>query len=351
VSFEDNLFKILEKSFKEGEEEAKKGKKPPLSWITFYGFEKDPFFLQPIDANTLDLFVNRFETLTQLAKLIGFASKLNVVYHIALIGPNGIGKSSIVNVLHEIARKRYDGALYIVQLDQENGKDLTKRDIPGPSRDDYTYIIFDETEPPEKTIDLINNQFYSNRKLIISTWTPEHFQETLTVHDKIILEPFEKNDLLELLEKRVKWGGGELIITSSALNKLLDYSFGVPYLLLKLIREAYEIAYRNKKDEIDTEIIDYVANQHGDILKDPLELTTLEKKICYTILQNSFNIVTINDIITKMDIERPLAWKYLERLKNKGILKKSYEGKKVEYKLTEFAKIKLQLKLAEKGGL
>lgn len=109
---EQNIPMVIRKAFEEGERAAKSGERIHLSWFDFFEFDKDPFFIIPITKETLSLFTDRLELIEKLAKLIGYSINLDMSYHVALIGVKGVGKSSILNLLHNYASERYNGVLY-----------------------------------------------------------------------------------------------------------------------------------------------------------------------------------------------------------------------------------------------
>lgn len=215
---------------------------------------------------------------------------------------------------------------------------------------DYQYVFIDEISSPKIALDLIKLYFSGKTRIIISSWAPEHFKNTkILVNEKIIVPPFKKSDLIDLFEKRIKWANGTMdSVESEALDLAIEYSLGIPYLFLRIMKDCYIEAYQRKINKVTKKIVEHIITKNYQVLKlDYEDLTTLERKICTLLLEKDLEIIGIGELSLNLEIERPLAWKYLERLKNKGILRKKYEGKKVKYLLNEIAKIKLELMLIE----
>jgi predicted transcriptional regulator len=80
-----------------------------------------------------------------------------------------------------------------------------------------------------------------------------------------------------------------------------------------------------------------------------IKLTNKEKEILNYYLQNpKLKFITTTHLVEELDYNRTLAWNYLERLVQKGVLRNIQYGKPSKYQLNELFTIIYEERLMKK---
>jgi len=346
------LKKQILKAFERGEEKIEEVGVYPSTWYQFFGFSSDPFKPSPIDplekAESLDLFVDRTAEVEEVAELIGMAKKTSHSFNLAIVGAEGIGKRSIIRVVNAFAlEKGYKGMIYNVEGDEviyPGGYE--KSPAMGPPEEKWNYVVLENSTPVERVKNYIQ-RFLGNPILIISFWTPEQLID-LEFDRELHIQPMKSDEIEDLIVLRIEDAGGKKeSITRDALELIAKNSLGVPKLGLKLARYSFDLAFRKRKDVVDLEDVKEASSRFGYDTREEIKLTTKEKEIVKFLLKK--RDLSPPDLAEEASIDRVIAWKYLERLRDKGLLEKEYHGKTSYFRLREAYAVKLQLELYPKG--
>jgi len=343
------LKKKIYEAFEKGEKRVQELGVFPSTWYFFFNFKADPFKTHPIDPlerkNDEKLFVNRMAELEEIAEYVGMATRATHSFNLAIIGAEGIGKKSLIRVLNAYAQEKgYYGMVYNVAKDEVvYPKDYEKPSIMGPPEENFLYVIFEGTEPIERTKQYIQN-FVGRPNIIISLWTPDQLLDDLDFDREIYVYPLKAEEIKKLVLLRITNAGGKKdIISEDALDFIAQKSLGIPKLALKLTRYAFELAFRKRQKFIDMENVKEASSRFGYETDKEIKLTTKEREIIKFLLKKRH--VSPPDLAEEASLDRVIAWKYLERLHNKGLLEKEYRGKTTYFTMKEAVVAKMQLAL------
>jgi predicted transcriptional regulator len=341
--------KHIYEAFKKGEKRIEEVGIFPSTWYYFFEFKADPFKIQPIDPlerkEDIDLFINRTAELEEIAEYIGMATKATHSFNLAIIGAEGIGKRSILRVVNAYAQEKgYHGMIYNVSKDEVvYPEDYEKVPVMGPPEEKFLYVVFEDTKPIERAKQYIQ-RFIDKPNIVISFWTPEQIIDGLDFDREMYIYPLKAEEIKDMILIRTKNAGGkEEIISKDALDIIAENSLGIPRLALKLTRYSFELAFRKRKKIVNMESVKEASSRYGYETKKEIELTTKEKEIVKFLLKT--RKISPPDLAEEASLDRVIAWKYLERLHNKGLLEKEYHGKTTYFTLKEALAAKMQLEL------
>ena len=343
--------KQIFEAFERGEKKIEEMGFYPSTWYQFFDFKRDPFKMSPLDPlerrKDLDLFVNRTAELEEIAEFIGMTKKASHSFNLAIIGAEGIGKRSIVRVVNAFAlEKGYKGMIYNVDKDEViYPEDYERPPVMGPPEERWNYIVFEDPKPVERVKSYVR-KFLGNPTLIISFWTPEQLVD-LEFDRELYIPPLKSDEIQDMILLRIKNAGGKKErISEDALELIAKNSLGVPKLGLKLARYSFELAFRKRKEVVDLDDVKEASTRFGYETRREIVLTTKEKEIVRFLLKKRY--LSPPELADEASIDRVIAWKYLERLKEKGLLEKEYRGKTSYFRLREALAVKLQLELYPK---
>ncbi|MFW9888051.1 MAG: hypothetical protein ACFFER_07715 [Candidatus Thorarchaeota archaeon] len=350
-----SLREKLEEEMLKGEEELRRSGEFPLSWLRFFGFESNPFNRAPLDPvktpSDLEEFVDAESILKELAHLTGLMSGQRTKYHIGLIGVDGSGKRSIARAAYALATGRsYHSLLHstfrntvVYPEGYEPGS------YPSPPDDDWVLVILEENRPTSAALSNLNG-FRKNNVLLLSTWRPEEVDYRVRFDREIGLKPLTLSGVVKMIEHRISQAGGSKDdITLEAIESIGRKAKCIPGLCLKLAEISYDWAFRRKRKPIEKRDVIDSASRYGFDFPEKLNLSTKDLEVARFLLAerppSRSRVVTVRDLSEALSMDRVLAWRYLERMRKKRILQKTYHGKAGHYELTESAAVMLQLEL------
>lgn len=355
-----SIKKIVQEAIEEGKKKAKDTDGFLEHWFQHFGLSDDPFQkFKGLGQNLPhDLFVDRFPELKTLAEIAGMASELRQGFiAVGIIGPDGIGKSTLVQIVKNIAKEK---SLEGYTLDIENLVlyDGEPSDLPGnrfPPIDDYSFVVFDNVKPARLgRLDSFLKHFMESSIrpfAVFVVLTPE-IACKYEFDREILIKPMPDFQIEKILTSRLQYYGRtpEEILSHEALNKIADCSLGVPSIALEIASNAFKAAYRTGRDYVELEIIESVLERYNYLDMELMELSTKEEEVLRFLLFHQIQETNPNELSENMEMSHTMAWKYLERLYNKGLLEKEYIGRSTRFFLSEFAKKQLQLSLFLRGG-
>lgn len=274
--------KVLEK-WKRGLNLGKKG----LSLYKQYGFRERPFKRDLIDKNSY-LFVppQEFYELPEWVASCYAANQSGL-----LIGASDVGKSTLARFLaYTLSNSVKDAQIHYVQLkgladaSEKNPKpeevfidgphaigieaELQKKDLAEPD-----ILIVDDIEiglRREKFIDELDRYIQTANHTIIGITTPSVPSEIIDLFGDVYrINSIEHETIVKILTTRIyyyKENGEEkdstrdlTPFTEEALNRITEYSIGLPGLALDLADSCLQGITDFNETEITPEIVDYIA--------------------------------------------------------------------------------------------
>ncbi len=341
--------KTIFDAFKRGEEQIEKTGGYPATWFQYYGLPRDPFKIRPLDPlqdeRDEPLLVNRVEETQEIAEYIGMAGKAGYSFNLAIVGVEGVGKKTIVRTVNAYAQeKEYKGLVYDVKGEETiYPKNYEKAPEMGPPMANWRYVVLESPASFERT-KLYIKKFVGKENLIISFWRPDQLPEDIDFDRDLYITPLRDEEIREMVFLRIKEAqGGTDLLSESALKLIEENSMGVPQLALELACHSFKRAYQKRKSVVQKEDVKEAASIFGYDVKKNVKLTTKEENIVKFLLKKE--TISPPELSSEKSISRVVAWKYLNRLHEKGLLKKSYQGRTSYFTLRTPQAIKLQLML------
>ncbi|MEW6068983.1 MAG: AAA family ATPase [Candidatus Thermoplasmatota archaeon] len=318
-----------------------------------------------------------FESDLNLVKISGSTGK-------RIIGRKGIGKTSLVNMYFEVARKRGLKTVYVtvpnsarkfmqnLLIGTGNAEtDQTKRDelrnkyamyvrsniYPETIFEKWSQLIdelkpkpvivaIDETENLPKlphVMPLFNDYIFShaNDVMFLLCCLPSTYEKLRTTAfiDRfptvIRLRSFTNEELLLLFEKRLNTARVKQApnkywpFTKKAVEKLLDHAEGVPRYLIDVAREALNMGVKLNATQINEKIVEKgaVRAERGYIIGVWESLNRSEKQTLMEIVAHGGK-VKLDDLISTIKKDKSLIWRCVNELVERGLVEKVGEAKK-----------------------
>jgi hypothetical protein len=318
-----------------------------FAWYRFFGFEKDPFYQRPatLDDVSAGLFVNRSDELESIGEMIGVASSSQSgLYNLAVIGANKTGKSSVAGVIHDISQEKgIPGIIYNVKTDP---------DLRGPSPEGLSYIILDQCKDPERTRVVAEKirMTSDDALLVVFLLEPEEYEAVLDLEPdifdrEIFLSPMSESDCRSIVNSRLGMQEESVsaLIEEKAIDEIIVYSQGLCGFMIEFLGDSFRIAFKKHKERVELSDVTEALRRYKRLDLSDIELTTRERDTLGVMLRlRTAHATTVGG---ELGVKHNVSWKYLDRLRKKGLLSKSYEGKRTYYSINPFVAAQLQLHL------
>lgn len=355
-----SLWRKLEEEVERGEHEALKNEDLLAGWESYFGFERNPFDTSPINPlegeERIDNLVDREGILRDLARLLGSVSHANSSFNFGLVGPEGSGRKSISRTIAALARaKGFPFMIASVNRQTVSYPSSNSTIAEALDEDEWKLVVFEETDPLEDSIQYIK-LCTNKRMLVISIWSPEQQLELVDLDREYYLSCLQKTEIMRMLETRIESSSADpSVITGDAVTNVAVKSMGVPRLALELAKASFETAFRTQEKPVNSNHVEIGAKRIGFADEDEdVTLSTKDVEVAKFLLTQrepySPYEVKTKALVDDLDMNRVVAWRYLERLNQYGVLQKTYEGKAARYKLLEPGVVKLQLALYPRGA-
>ncbi|MFW9842996.1 MAG: hypothetical protein ACFFEV_00290 [Candidatus Thorarchaeota archaeon] len=318
-------------------------------WYKFFDFTENPFYLRPstLEDVSRDLFIDRLTELEALGEMIGLAnSSKSGVFKLAVIGADGVGKRSLARILSSLSKeKQIPGIIFDVKNDY---------DIQGPSIDGLSYIILENCSNFKMTkvvIDEIQRKSES-AILVIVLLAPEHHVALLEMNPELFdreirMKPLQNQQCIDIIESRLLSfrKSSDEVISTDALTEITNYSQGLPKFAIEFLRDSFRIAFEKRKKLVESTEVSEALRRYKRLNLIEFKLTTREHDILNVMLR--LRTSDANAVGDDLGVSHNVSWKYLDGLEKKGILEKTYEGKRTYYSINSFIAAQLQLHLYE----
>ena len=318
-------------------------------WFKFFDFREDPFYLRPstLDDVSRDLFIDRVTELEILGEMVGIANgSKSGVFKLAMIGADGIGKRSIGRILNELSENRdVAGTVFDVKNDDN---------VHGPSIEGLSFVILENCSTPRKT-KLIMDEIQGKSDsalLVIVLLAPENHIALLDLNPELFdremrIKPLQNQQCMEIIKSRLNSfrKSSDEVISPDALTEIVNYSQGLPRFAIEFLKDSFRIAFEKRKKSVGSSEVSEALRRYKRLNLEDFKITTRERNILDVMLQ--MRTSDANTVADFLGISHNVSWKYLDGLEKKGILKKTYEGKRTYYSINPFIAAQLQLHLYE----
>jgi general secretion pathway protein A len=268
----------------------------------FYGLKERPFTLVP-DPDYL--FLGSQHKLARAYLEYGLKERMGFV---VLTGEVGTGKTTLIkSLLREKEATQRLGVLYQTSVEAEDLLDLLLKEfqvrghfasraarlgafnqflLSSHARGEHVVLVVDEAQnlgsKALEELRLLSNLQTDKEPLlqVILVGQPglrerlrhpalRQLAQRVTIHYH--LRPLDQDETKDYIRFRLARAGGSGIFTTSALDKLYDYTQGVPRRINAWCDLALVAGYAEGRHEIDGEFIDLVISAQGGSLEGPAE--------------------------------------------------------------------------------
>ncbi|BFI73060.1 thymidine kinase [Nanoarchaeota archaeon] len=312
--------------------------------LNFFGLKDNPFKLEVI----LETFVGYNLEREKLLNSINNKEKI-----ILVSGPTGAGKTTLL--LWTFNNLKIKNKMYIYKSFKDKGEfeEYIKSNLSFFEKFIYKFKSFnmiDYLNRKNMVIFIDEATFFSDeilewikilsdqtRSIFILAGLPELEERLLKEHrtlyerilSKIYLKSLDPENGKLLVKKRLELAGNLNLFTDDAIEEIYHISGGLPREILKYSYEALLIAYREKKNTIDKEIIEKIYESK----KPPTDLLKLTEKQRFVIeLITKYGPKGVNELLKLFKdrypdttihalsniLKRMVESKYLVRTKVKG---------------------------------
>jgi hypothetical protein len=335
-----------------------------------FGFTSNPFDTNILIANP-DLITDKIKSITnKLAERIGacYQSQKSLL----TVSPEGVGRTSILKLLNATLNKGFDNnfSSYVHASSKWSGFSFKKVEDgeheDGDDRIDNFQKWMREIDFSKTKIILIDDAdaFIANASQYLSAVKFEHLQTPTMVFcispvtqaritktelfneifgDIFWIMPLEKNDIKEIFSKSieaVKTNNDSSPFEDSAIDKIADYSLGLPGEAAGLAYLCLKNAYQIGINKIDAELVEHIALNEGfdvaqKLLRKEIKLDGTKYKVALEILTQFFiqghNVERTLIISHFSEMATSTLSYHLKDLINSGIVKQERIGYKVFY--------------------
>ncbi|MFX1257009.1 MAG: hypothetical protein ACFFAN_04060 [Promethearchaeota archaeon] len=339
----DNLFpkikKLIVKSVKEGAKKKELIREPSQSWFHYFNYSQDPLdsFNSEVSTNknNKDLFIDRLSEIEVISNYFGIIDDIPDSMHIAIVGSYGSGKRTTMNLITHIISTELPEIK--VEFYDYNGFDFKRSDEISEEK----LKKLDNTPLDVRILscDTITSPFFrkrlrkykKNTRIIFSIWHIKDYMSNqgISINKEIFFRNYSKSDVIQIIKKRVakylilneKSKSYYDNLVNSVIPKIAEISKGnlrVSFLLFKALHSEIR---KKELDLIAPELLDRFSNKI-DILRNQ-KITSKEHKILKYYLSEGLAHITSSLLVEGLEFDRTVAWRYLEKLKDKGIFRKT----------------------------
>jgi Cdc6-like AAA superfamily ATPase len=310
-----------------------------------------------------------------------------------IIGRKGIGKTSLVNMYFEVARKRSLKTVYVTasnsgrkfmqnlltatlnaETDESKRKEfgnrygeyVRKSNIYPESVFEKWAQLVDELQP--KPVIVAIDETDNLPKIpqithLFNNYIFSHTQDVMSIlcalpstHEKIIrgmgafidrfpiiirLRSFTNDELLRVFEKRLNAARVKRVpdkylpFTKRAVERILDHAEGVPRYLIDVASETLNLGIKSRAVELNDQVVEKAAvrAERGNLMGVWETLNSLEKQTLIEIAALGGK-AKLDEIVSVIKKEKSWIWRCVNELVECGLVEKMGEAKKdVIYKL------------------
>jgi len=354
-------------------EEASKTKLEAINiWYSLFKTGDDPFN-QIVPVENTSYFVNQNKIIEEIIFDIGI-SKRNIPISIFLVSPTKGGKTSLFQYIKTVIKKvkqieNFDMQINIEYVDLEED----------PENQDSTYlyelsnkknidaVFFDNIKRPSQIKSYAIN--LPNIRMKAYAISPFILDESLEIIENLpkiyYIKKLNQKEIYQVLDERLNLNkqnnsSFELknLFFEEALTAIHKYSFGVPYLALRLASESFKIQYEkklefnkhNEKRKITKDLVLLAAKRCGSYyaLHNLEKLTSKKNELLTNIMKiGTTNPTQLSKLLNK---DRTTISRHVSDFNNLNLLSYKIIGREAIFSLTEAVKIKLSIDKMKEWG-
>lgn len=344
----NNFDEIIRSEFERGLKGEGAAQFQKIEWVDFFHYSEDIF--DPEKNVNPELIHDRTIELKFLAKLVGNQKANGMFYHLALVGPKGYGKRTLLLGLHLALKRMNIASGFILDISEhlnlETGEDFDDKLHNTKEFHDANYVFFMNCQY-SVTLEKWIETAVTSRKLVITSWRPFHYNlgrrkfnqisRGSLPNKEIFLREMKPEDLVQIVESRVRaYGPEESPIQTPEIALAAEKSLGNIRTLLYFIKNAHLIAMLSSHEIVERGDMVRAIEEVGAGIE-PLKLSEKEIKLLLYILDQyrSGEQVTPASTAQHFEWDLPLTWRYFKRLVIKKILIKEGTQKGAHYRLNE----------------
>lgn len=195
-------------------------------------------------------------------------------------------------------------------------------------------VLYDLYNLPQVTMILI-----ANREPTLFADMDQRISSRLKTARKIKFDKYTIDELVSILEARVRWGLADDVITRPQLKRIADRAAGDARIAIGILRSAARQAQKQKGTTITTDAIDAVVpDAKNEIRRKNVEKLNTHQSILYEIIEEAEPIQPgqlnerYKDRVEEPRSERTVR-KYLNKMRHYNLIEASGEGKQRQYQL------------------
>lgn len=340
------------------------------AWLQDQGFHPDRL----TDESVAEYFRDHPEDapghdaeLEEIAEFLGFFSRRDGPFHIALIGVTGSGKTQLLATVDhmldqlgiDLPSKRYAAGRFTEETENERTRwdealaelaDLKKAVILLDDCGDDKRIAYSL----ETLHDTVPDAF------IITTWTPERWNlwkdevsDTLTVSQKVELTPLDERTTTTALQATVAAVSADSVdVPEDLYQRIAAYSLGIPGMFQRLLRHTVKETFLNDLELGDTAAADAAAQTlHLDHAEDRVyELSDKKLHVLkHILLARHPQGRRPTELGERLDRDKSTVSYHLQGLTGKRLVEKENAGRSTFYRVAPPVKPLVQRRIAQEG--
>jgi len=337
---------IFKKAYEEG---LQKDTSNFESWINKFGLNSILLDKFVNSVEDIELFFNRNQEIERIAQFTGVQERQKKFGYVNLVGAKGIGKTSLLNVIFKLYNQINPNS--VVSISSEKFAEYSS-DNSGEDEEPIFYFEVFLEELKDKKLILIDEceKDSLGDKFFILSWRPIHFnkfkieyQDKLNLEECILLKPFDKSEISELLKtrlKKLKIDNKESIspFNEESLSLISELSQGIPKLALSLSYKAIKKSFHLNNEVVSRrEVLNVYKEEGFEEVQEFIEkCTPITRKILKTVLLDSYpKGVSIDKIAEEVDLDRTTVFYHLQKMRNISLLNENYSKKTVYFLIKE----------------
>jgi DNA-binding transcriptional ArsR family regulator len=336
-------------------------------WLEEHGFvprrvDRDSltqYFQEHPDAAS-----NHQDALETIGEYTGFAINQSGVFHLPLIGPNGIGKTQLLHtVLHllpdidaDIESRLFDATTFGERTDGRFKLDDRVEELSSVERPVVCIDDFDRDKRVGASLSAFDSA--TDDALYITAWSPEGYafnreeiEKALPASKEVYLEPLSEAGTVATVRTIYDYLADTTPETDrDAEQRIYELTHGIPGIIVLLTLHGLREAFMKEFEPGSRESIEAAGERLHllDVLDRIYDLSDSKMEILrWILLSLDERGRSPGDLVDKLDRDKSTISYHLSTLSDEGLVEPQREGRHVYYRVTEALKPLVQLRLTK----